>query len=38
LGDEFTHNRAWDGTYHLVAIYERALDAGEVRGNFRAGW
>jgi ferric-dicitrate binding protein FerR (iron transport regulator) len=38
LGDEFTHNRAWDGTYHLVAIYERALDEGEVRGNFRAGW
>lgn len=38
LGNEFTHNRTWEGTYHLVAIYQRTLDDDEVRGNFAAGW
>ena len=30
-------NRALLGEYHLVAIYERALLAAEVRENFAAG-
>lgn len=38
LGNEFTKDRTWEGRYHLVAIYQRALDAGEVLCNFRAGW
>ncbi len=37
LGDEFTHDRPWVGTYHLVAIYSRALDRAEILTNFRAG-
>lgn len=37
LGDEFTHDRSWLGSYHLVAIYGRALTAEEVLTNFRAG-
>jgi len=37
LGNEFTHNRAWEGTYHLAAIYNRSLPADEVLRNFRAG-
>ena len=37
LGNEFTHNRTWEGAYHLVAIYSRSLPADNVRRNFRAG-
>ncbi|MCK5804646.1 MAG: FecR domain-containing protein [Lentisphaeria bacterium] len=37
LGDEFTHDRPWLGSYHLVAVYSRALTAEEVLTNFRAG-
>jgi hypothetical protein len=37
LGNEFTHNRTWEGAYYLVAIYSRSLSADEVLGNFRAG-
>jgi DNA-binding beta-propeller fold protein YncE len=36
LGGETT-GRRWRGTYHLVAIYSRALQAAEVRQNFQAG-
>lgn len=37
LANEATADRPWLGTLHLVAIYERALSADEVRQNFRAG-
>jgi hypothetical protein len=37
LGNEIGENRAWFGTYHLVAIYERALSPEEVWVNFSAG-
>jgi hypothetical protein len=37
LADEHTEDRAWSGTYHLVAIYSRALTADEVMQNFSVG-
>jgi len=37
LGNEFTEDRTWEGRYHLVAIYQRALDADQVLRNFLAG-
>jgi hypothetical protein len=37
LGNEFSNNRAWLGSYHLVAIYGRALSSQEVKKNFEAG-
>jgi hypothetical protein len=35
LANELTGDRPWRGTYHLVAIYSRALTPDEVRGNAR---
>ncbi len=37
LANEATGDRPWRGTYHLVAIYSRVLNAGEVRRNFESG-
>jgi len=37
LGNEFSNNRAWQGSYHLLAIYGRALSPQEVKKNFEAG-
>ncbi|MEM9038201.1 MAG: PKD domain-containing protein, partial [Actinomycetota bacterium] len=37
LGNETDGNRAWLGTLHLVAFYDRALGAGEVETNHLAG-
>ncbi|MFP6617980.1 MAG: LamG-like jellyroll fold domain-containing protein, partial [Pirellulaceae bacterium] len=37
LADELSGGRPWLGTYHLVAIYARDLNAKEVANNFRAG-
>jgi hypothetical protein len=37
LGNEFSNNRAWQGSYHLVAIYGRALSSQDVKKNFEAG-
>ncbi len=37
LANELTGNRPWHGELHLVAIYGRALSAGEVEQNFAAG-
>ena len=37
LGDEITGQRRWLGTYHLVAVYDRALANKEVKQNFLAG-
>lgn len=37
LADELTGERLWLGSYHLVAVYSRALSAEEVRQNYRAG-
>lgn len=37
VANEATDNRAWLGELHLIAFYERALDAGEVDQNFMAG-
>jgi len=37
LGNEFTNDRPWLGTYFLVAIYDRSLTSKEVLANFNAG-
>jgi PKD repeat protein len=37
LANELTEDRPWLGELHLVAIYGRALDAGEVERNYQAG-
>jgi len=37
LANEQTGDRPWRGTYHLVALYNRALAAEEIEQNFRAG-
>ena len=37
VANEGTNDRAWLGELHLIAIYDRALDAGEVEQNFVAG-
>ncbi|MFQ5864131.1 MAG: choice-of-anchor D domain-containing protein [bacterium] len=37
LANEFTGARAWLGDFHLVAVYNRALDPAEVQQNFAAG-
>ena len=37
LANELTGDRPWLGTFHLVAIYSRALSASEVKQNFEAG-
>ena len=38
LGNELTLERPWVGEYHLVAVYDRALDPSEVQQNFDAGY
>ncbi len=37
LGNEFSNDRVWQGSYHLLAIYGRALSQQEVKRNFEAG-
>ncbi len=37
LGNEFGADRAWLGTYHLVAVYARALFPKEVETHYQAG-
>lgn len=37
LANELSGDRPWLGTYHLVAIYARALPPNEVERNFQAG-
>ena len=37
LANEFSGGRPWLGTYHLVAIYGRALSASEIAKNYYAG-
>ncbi len=37
LANERTSDRPWLGEIHLVAIYHRALNSGDVLQNFRAG-
>jgi hypothetical protein len=37
VANEATNDRAWLGELHLIAVYDRALDAGEVEQNFTAG-
>lgn len=37
LANELTNNRPWEGEFHLVAIYSRALSENEVQQNFKAG-
>jgi hypothetical protein len=37
LANELTLDRTWLGDFHLVAIYDRALDEEEVAWNFAAG-
>jgi hypothetical protein len=37
VGDEEGGGRAWKGSIHLLAIYNRALDDLEVATNYAAG-
>lgn len=37
LGNELFNDWPWLGTFHLVAVYNRALTAGDVTINFNAG-
>jgi hypothetical protein len=37
LGNELDGSRPWLGTFHLVAVYSRALTLSEVQRNFKAG-
>ena len=37
LANEFSSERPWLGTFHLVAIYSRDLSVGEVAQHFKAG-
>jgi hypothetical protein len=37
LGNERNNNRAWAGTFALVAMYNRALTPALIDGNYRAG-
>jgi hypothetical protein len=37
LGDEFAGDRAWLGTYHGLAVYNRALSAAEIADHAGAG-
>ncbi len=37
LGNEMTNDRPWLGTYHLVALYNKALPPQAVVANFKAG-
>ena len=37
IGDEFGGKRAWLGTLHLIALYDRPLAGAEVAEHFRAG-
>ena len=37
LGNELTGDCPWLGTYHMVAIFDRAIDQAEVTQNFAAG-
>lgn len=36
VGNEFSGDRLWQGTLHLIAIYDRALSADDVRRNYTA--
>ncbi len=37
LGNEHDGNRPWEGSYYLVALYNRDLSPSEVARNFKAG-
>jgi len=37
VANEGTNDRGWLGELHLIAVYDRALDAAEVEQNFTAG-
>lgn len=37
VGNELSGDRLWQGTLHLVAIFDRALSADDVRRNYAAG-
>jgi hypothetical protein len=37
LANEFTGDRSWRGTYHGVAIYDRAMTAAEIADHYAAG-
>ncbi len=37
LTNETSRDRPWKGSYHLVALYGRALSGSEIQANFKAG-
>lgn len=38
VGNELTEERPWRGTIYLLAVYCRALSAGEIQKNYEAGY
>jgi len=38
LANEITGDRPWEGSYYLVAVYDKALDTEEVQQNYQAGF
>jgi uncharacterized protein involved in outer membrane biogenesis len=37
LGNEADLSQSWRGTFHLVAVYDRALSQAEIQQNFNSG-
>jgi hypothetical protein len=37
LGNSQDENHSWQGTYYLVAVYNRALTEREIKDNYQAG-
>ena len=38
LANEITGDRPWEGSYYLVAVYDKALNVEEVKQNYKAGF
>lgn len=37
LGNEFTGDRPWQGQFHFLALYDRALDEAQIKHHFETG-
>ncbi|MEM7011025.1 MAG: LamG-like jellyroll fold domain-containing protein [Verrucomicrobiota bacterium] len=37
LGNEFSGDRLWKGTYYLVAVYSQELDPAQIQAHFKLG-
>lgn len=38
LANEITGERPWEGSYYLVAVYDKALQVDEIKQNYQAGF